>query len=153
MLYHLIFAEVFLSTTLCGLCDGQVLLAAGGRAGERGADCAAAAADNTPAPKWPALCISTATTPPLQDSVGTNSPLPWKVLEGWGVITDGFNLWGSQNEHGGKAVNFAWEVTEIINPAGAARPCCTDRYFIHHVIKRLLDCSRQGWYFVRWNEC
>lgn len=106
---------------------GRSLLAAGGRAGELVRDCAAAAADdNTPSVKLTSSLHQQCTTPPREDSVGTNSPLPWKVLQGWGVITDGFNLWGSQNERGDKAVNFAWEETEIINPAGAAWPCCTD---------------------------
>lgn len=38
------------------------------------------------------------------------------MLEGWEVITGGFNLWGSQNEYGDNAINFAWEAIKIINP-------------------------------------
>lgn len=54
--------------------------------------------------------------------MGTNSPLPWEACEGWGVITVGFSLWGSQNEYGDKAINYAWEAIKLRNPAAAVGP-------------------------------
>lgn len=54
--------------------------------------------------------------------MGTNSPLPWKAREERGVITAGFNLWGSQNEDGDKAINCAWEAIKLMNPAAVAGP-------------------------------
>lgn len=61
--------------------------------------------------------------------MGTHSPLPWKVLEGWVVMIAGFNLWGSWDGRGDKAVNFAWKAIKIMNPAGAVWPCCADVSF------------------------
>lgn len=117
MLYHLIFAEVFLIRSLRGLCDGQAC--AGGRREGGWREHTRCNTDQ--------LFTSAVPQPQLLKIVWEQTVhCPGKHQRDGGVITDGFNLRGSQNEHGDKAVNFAWEAMETMNPAGAARPCCTD---------------------------
>lgn len=45
------------------------------------------------------------------------------------MMIAGFNLWGSWDGRGDKAVNFAWKAIKIMNPAGAVWPCCADVSF------------------------